>query len=175
MNVKPVSNRFSRNPRILPYVILLLVYFFCRILFQQFTVLKAAFIYPAGLVVELFYGYGNYIDQEWLFIIGQTQFVFGESCSGTTFFSLLVAYIAFRMMTHRTSFVWLLLCYPIALAANAMRVLSSINAHSALALFNAAEFADHAHVVTGSIAFLCSFLLIAYIIEKPKSRLQNEI
>jgi len=134
--------------------------------------MKTGFIFPTGLIVELFYGVGEYIGREWLFGIENTQFVLGESCSGTTFFSLLIAYIAFRIKTHQTSIIWFLLAYPIALIANAMRVLSSIYAHNTLALLNGHEFSDHVHVITGAVAFLCSFLLVAYTIEKPNRRLQ---
>ena len=134
--------------------------------------MKTGFIFPTGLIVELFYGAGEYIGREWLFGIENTQFVLGDSCSGTTFCSLLIAYIAFRIKTHKTSIIWFLLAYPIALIANTMRVLSSIYAHSTLALLNGHEFSDHVHVITGAVAFLCSFLLVAYIIEKPNRRLQ---
>ncbi len=164
-----------RRPAILPFVILLSVYFLCRLVFQQLSVIKTGFIFPTGLLVEMFYGTGDYTTGEWLFNREQTRFVLGESCSGTTFFSLLLAYIAFRINTHRTSLLWLAYAYPITLIANAMRVLSSNYAHNVLGHFGAGRFADHAHVMTGAVAFLCSFLIVAYVIERPKTGLQYEI
>ncbi len=169
-------NRFFRGSggyhRWLPIFTLLLVYFLSRFLFQQLTVLKSAFIYPTGLIVEFFYGAGNYIQREWLFEFNGTQFVLGESCSGTTFFGLLIAYICFRVLTHKTSMIWLAFAYPLAIFANAMRVLSSIYAHNGLATIDGLHISSQVHVFTGAITFLCCFLVIAYYIEKPESRFQ---
>lgn len=153
---------------------LFIVYFLCRLFFQQITIAKIGFIFPTGVIVEMFYGAGEFIKKEWLFRIEHTQFVLGESCSGTTFFSLLIAYIAYRIKTHKTPLIWLLLAYPIAIIANAMRVLSSIYAYNISAILNVSSFRDEVHVITGSIAFLCGFLFVAYIIEKPKHRLRHE-
>jgi len=161
---------FWGAPRVYPLLLLLLAYFLCRLFFQQFEIAKTAFIFPTGLFVEMFYGAGEYVGREWLFSIDRTQFVLGESCSGTTFFSLLAAYVVFRMKTHGTSFVWLLLAYPLALVANTMRVLSSIYAHETLALFDGHALDVYVHVVVGAMAFLCSFLMIAYVIERPNVR-----
>ena len=162
--------KYDRNfmHRLISLGILLCVYFLCRLFFQQLTIMKVGFIFPTGVIVEMFYGAGEFVRGEWLFGIESTQFVIGESCSGTTFFSLLIAYIAYRIRTHKTSYFWLILAYPVAIVANAMRVLSSIYAHNILPTLNAMDFRDEVHVVTGAIAFLCSFLLIAYIIEKPQ-------
>lgn len=158
--------------RWLPQLTLLAVYFFGRLFFQQLTVMKTAFIYPTGLLVESFYGAGSYVNKEWLFGFNGTQFILGESCSGTTFFSLLIAYISFRALTHKTSLVWLALAYPIVIIANTMRVLSSIYAHNGLVSFDGLHFSSQVHVFTGAITFLCCFLIIAYFIEKPASKLQ---
>lgn len=157
----------------LPLGILLVIYFFCRLFFQQLTIMKVGFIFPTGVIVEMFYGAGEFINNEWLFGIENTQFVLGESCSGTTFFSLLFAYIVYRIKTQSIAYVWLFLSYPIAIIANAMRVLSSIYAHNFLSNFNAFNFLEEAHVATGVIAFLCSFLIVAYFIESPKTKLQH--
>lgn len=170
MSNRSVFNQFFSNPRYSSYLVLLLVYFLCRLFFQQLTSMKIGFIYPTGILVNLFYGIGEYINGEWLFNFVQTQFVLNESCSGTTFFSLLVAYIAFRMKTKSISFVWLVLVYPITLLANAMRVMSSIYAHNTTAFLNMSSIDTYVHVITGTIAFLCSFLCIAYLIEKPSNK-----
>jgi exosortase/archaeosortase family protein len=168
--------RFARHneyfQRWLPLLILFAVYFFGRLFFQQLTLMKTAFIYPTGLIVESFYGAGNYTNKEWLFGFKGTQFILGESCSGTTFFSLLIAYICFRTLTHKTPLIWLAFAYPIAIFANAMRVLSSIYAHNGLATFNGLHLSSQLHVFTGAITFLCCFLVIAYFIEKPKGSFQ---
>lgn len=159
-------NNSSMN-RFIPLGILLFAYFLCRLFFQQFAIMKVGFIFPTGVIVELFYGAGQFVNKEWLFGIENIQFVLGESCSGTTFFSLLFAYIIYRIKTQNIPYFWLFLAYPIAIIANAMRVLSSIYAHNFLSAFNVSTVLDEAHVITGVVAFLCSFLIVAYIIENP--------
>ena len=149
---------------------LCMVYFLCRLFFQQLSYMKLGFIYPTGVIVEWFYGMGEYINGEWLFGINQTQFVLGESCSGTTFFSLLIAYIALHISTHQTALIWLVLAFPITILANSMRVLSSIYAHNISTLLNIEMYRDEIHVVAGAIAFLSSLLIIAFLIEKPQMR-----
>ncbi|MFQ3244261.1 MAG: exosortase/archaeosortase family protein [Arenicella sp.] len=151
----------------LPLFALLITYFLLRVLFKQYIEAKTWFIYPSGVVVNWFKGSGEYLNYEWVFGIQSTRFVLGEPCSGTTFFSLLIAYIVYRILTHRASLMWLLLAYPIAIAANSMRVLSSISAHNSLAYLNALKFTSEVHVITGTIAFSVSFLLVAYLIERP--------
>ena len=169
-----IKSEDSATDRFSPLVILLITYFLCRLLFQQFTFMKIGFIFPTGIIVEIFYGTGEFINKEWLFGIEHTQFVLDESCSGTTFFSLLFAYILYRIKTQSIPFFWLFLTYPIAVIANAMRVLSSIYAHNTLSAFNVSKFSNEAHVITGAIAFLCVFLIIAYIVENPNNQKPNE-
>lgn len=156
-----------QQPFFLPVFALLLTYFLLRVFFKQYVVAKTWFIYPSGVIVNWFNGSGEYLSQEWVFGIQSTRFVLGEPCSGTTFFSLLLAYIVYRTLTHRTPLIWLLLAYPIAIAANSMRVLSSITAHNTLAYLNALTVTSEVHVITGTIAFSISFLLVAYLIERP--------
>ena len=169
-----IKSENSATDRFSPLVILLITYFLCRLLFQQFTIMKVGFIFPTGIIVEIFYGTGEFINKEWLFGIEQTRFVLGESCSGTTFFSLLFAYILYRIKTQNIPYFWLFLIYPVAIIANAMRVLSSIYAHNTLSAFNVSKFSNEAHVITGAIAFLCVFLIIAYIVENPNNEKLNE-
>ncbi|MCP4333595.1 MAG: hypothetical protein GY785_13140 [Gammaproteobacteria bacterium] len=162
------------DPKINALLILLFVYFLCRLFFQQLVVAKTAFIFPTGVLVGWFYGGGEYINREWLFGINETRFILGETCSGTTFFSLLVAYIVYRIKAHASSCIWLIWAYPIAIAANAMRVLSSIYAHNILTIFNTQAITDEVHVVTGATAFLFCFLLVAYFIEAADARSEHE-
>lgn len=149
--------------------VLLLVYFLCRLLFQQLPYLKIAFIYPTGVLVKSFYGFGEYVSSEWLFLIDATQFVLDNSCSGTTFYSLLVSYLAFRLLTHKQSIFWLIAAYPIALVANAIRVISSIYANKLITIMDVEKYNDQVHVMTGVITFFLIFLILAYFIEKPKA------
>lgn len=153
---------------------LLLVYFLFRLIFQQFPYIKSIFIYPTGLLTNAFYGTGYYLNSEWVYFLGNTQFVLGESCSGTTFFSVLFAYLIYTKIEYKTPIVWLLLAYPVTLIGNSMRVLSSIYAHTALARIDAQRFADHIHVVTGTVTFLSCLLLIVLLIEKTRITDNNE-
>ena len=163
--ITPVKRSALHLSQPLAIAALFFSYFICRVFFQQLTVAKSAFIFPTGIIVEWFYDAGSYIGGEWIYEIGSTQFILGESCSGTTFFSLLVAYFIYRSLTLNSSYVWLLLAYPITIFANAMRVLSSISAHNLLAVLDASAYRDEVHAITGAIAFLTCFLLVAMFIE----------
>jgi len=158
-----------------PLLVLLLTYFLLRLFFQQLVMAKSWFIYPSGLVVNLFHGAGEYLNHEWLFAINRTNYILGEPCSGTTFFSLLLAYLVYRHITHKASLVWLPLAYPIAIFANAMRVLSSMHAHDSLTHINATALGSELHVAMGVIAFCSSFLVVAYLVEKPQRGNTNEL
>lgn len=153
-------------PMLMPMATLLLCYLFLRLFFQQVAMAKIGFIYSSGVLVNWFYGLGHYVNGEWFFGIGSTQFILGASCSGTTFFSLLVAYLAYRRLTHQTSTLWLLMAFPIAILANAMRVLSSIFAHLCLAKLDQLTFTSEVHTATGSITFFMCFIAVAYFVEK---------
>lgn len=123
----------------------------------------------------MFYGFGEYSEGAWLFYAGKTRFVLAESCSGTTFFSLLVAYIAFRIKTHGIALLWLVYAYPITLLANAFRVISSIPAHNLLAHYQFDAISNEIHVVAGVSAFLLCYLPVAYLIERSTKDLQHVI
>ncbi|MGI9326239.1 MAG: hypothetical protein ACR2PZ_13540 [Pseudomonadales bacterium] len=151
---------------IAPLVLLAIVYAGCRLLFQQFVILKTGFIYPSGWLVSLFYGTGNYAHPDWVYHLDHTRFVLGETCSGTTFFSLLLAYTALRIHTHRIRWYWLLLAFPLALLANSMRVLSAISAERLLSQMGMVGIGDAVHVVVGAMTFLCAFIGIAYCMER---------
>lgn len=136
--------------------------------------MKSGFIWPTGVFVDGLLNNGFYLDKQWLFNFGETRFVLGESCSGTTFYSLLVAYIAYRIRTHRISVAWLLLAYPVAIVANAIRVSSSIYIYEILQLFDNHAFSDALHVLVGSVTFLSVFLIFAFAIDKPLRRTLHE-
>ncbi|WP_113953143.1 hypothetical protein [Arenicella xantha] len=159
----------QKYPLALPLSALLLTYFLLRLFFQQYVAAKSWFIFPSGMVVNWFNGTGIYIHSEWVFNVDGTRFVLGAPCSGTTFFSLLSAYVVYRLLTHKISVSWLLLVYPIAIAVNSMRVLSSIPAHNALVHLNLTSLSTNVHVITGTVTFATCFLLLAYLIEKTNA------
>jgi len=152
-----------------PYSVLLLSYLGLRLIFQQLTMLKLGFIYPTGLLVSGFYDAGVFSGQGWSFFIGSTEFVLSESCSGTTFFCLLMAFMCFRVQTKTASYWWLLAVYPIAILANTIRVVSSMEAHRFLVLVNQADITDPVHTLVGSMVFLAVFLLVSIILDWRKS------
>jgi exosortase K len=141
--------------------------------FQQIPILKSLFIYPTGVLVNAFYGIGAYTGSEWVYNFNQTRFVLGESCSGTTFFCLLSAYLIYSIIVHKTSLAWLLLTYPITLTANTMRVLSSIYAHRFLVYANAEDYGDAVHVIMGSTTFVSCLLLVALLIGRTRKNLSH--
>lgn len=155
-----------RKSSLFPQSLLLLAYLFFRILFQQIPDLKTLFIYPTGLLVSIFFGAGEYTSSEWIYLFDQTRFVLGESCSGTTFFSLLCGYLIYAKARHKTPLTWLWLAYPATLLANTMRVLSSIYASGMLTQLNAEAHGDAIHVLTGTVTFLTSLLATALFIER---------
>ena len=163
----------QRIKALIPVGLLLLSYLVGRTVFQQVPQLKSLFIYPTGEIVSAFYGIGTYINSEWIFNFGQTRFILGETCSGTTFFCLLCAYLIYSMIKHKTSFMWLFLAYPITIIANAMRVLSSIYVHRVLVHINADVFGEAIHVFTGTVTFLGCLLLIASLIDRTGKKLSD--
>lgn len=148
---------------------LLFAYFILRILFQQLPEAKTLFIYPTGLIVDVFYGTGRYIQPEWIYFMGKTQFILGDTCSGTTFFSLLFSYLIYRILTLKVSWLWLAAAFPVTLIANSMRVLSSMHAHNFLTVLGLEQHGDSVHAITGTATFLTCFLIMTYFIEKGKS------
>ncbi|MEJ2445721.1 MAG: archaeosortase/exosortase family protein, partial [Exilibacterium sp.] len=145
-----------------------------RLVFQQLPFVKVIFIYPTGFLTNAFYGTGFYLNSEWVYFLDNTKFVLGESCSGTTFFSILVAYLIYAKIAYNISLLWLLFAYPITLISNSMRVLSSIYAHNVLASLKAQSYGDYIHVMTGTVTFLSCLLLIAVLIEKTRKVHNNE-
>ena len=166
-------NYLTTNKYIIHIAALLLSYLGARTVFQQLPELKSLFIYPTGVIVNSFYATGSHINSEWVYIFNQTKFVLGESCSGTTFFSLLISYLIYSRLKNNTPLFWLALTYPITLVANTMRVLSSIYAHQFLAHINAENYSDSIHVVTGTVTFLSCLLLVALLIEKSGNTLPD--
>ena len=155
-----------RKSSFFPPSLLLLAYLLLRILFQQIPDLKTLFIYPTGVLVSVFFGTGEYTGSEWIYPFDQTQFVLGESCSGTTFFSLLSAYLIYAKAKHKTRLIWLWLAYPATVLANTMRVLSSIYAYGMLTQLNAQAYGDAIHAITGSVTFLTCLLATALFVER---------
>lgn len=155
----------SSRAAIMPMVTLLAVYFLCRLLFQRFAELKTAFIYPTGYLLHLFYDAGEYARHEWHFVVDGTRFIVGDVCSGTTFFCLLLAYVCCRLHTRTAHWAWLLPLYPVAITANAMRVQSSFYTYQALSFTGYQGFNEFVHVVTGTVTFLCCFLVLAFWVE----------
>lgn len=155
-----------RKSSFFPQAILLLAYLLLRSLFQQIPDLKTLFIYPTGALVSVFFDKGEYTGSEWIYLFDQTQFVLGESCSGTTFFSLFCAYLIYAKARHKTQLIWLWLAYPVTVLANTMRVLSSIYASGMLTQLNAQAHGDAIHVLTGTVTFLTCLLATALFIER---------
>lgn len=150
----------------LPISGLLLCYLLLRLLFRYLPELKTLFIYPTGLLTNAFYHTGDYIAKEWIYTLGNTRFVLGESCSGTTFFSLVGAYLVYNALRTPKPRVYFLAVYPLTVIANSMRVLSSIYAQN-LALHAGIEHLSPViHVVTGTITFLSAFLAFALLIDR---------
>lgn len=155
-----------RTNAFFPQSLLLLAYLLLRTLFQQIPDLKTLFIYPTGVLVSVFFGTGEYTGSEWIYLFDQTQFVLGDSCSGTTFFSLLCAYLIYAKARYKTPLTWLWLAYPATVLANTMRVLSSIYASGMLTQLNAEAYGDAIHTITGTVTFLSCLLATALFIER---------
>lgn len=150
-------------------IIALIVSYFClRLLFQQIALLKLGFIFPTGSLVNGFYQSGLFDGRAWQFYLDRTHFTLAESCSGTTFFSLLAAYFVYQQRQLFPESGWprlmlrsLLLAYPVAIIANAIRVVSSIEAHRLLVTIDQISVTDQVHTLVGSMVFLAVFLLCA--------------
>jgi len=162
----PLTKRLPPDSRSLfqGFTILIAVYAALRLLFFLVPALKSLlFIAPAGGLVALFWGGGSFIDGEWLYQAGGLQIRFGAVCSGTTFFSLLSAYTTMQWASGRRSAWWLAACYPLALAANAARVLCSIYMEAATAHLLSPQMLEHLHLLVGVAVFSTTFAgLILY-------------
>ena len=144
---------------------LLLSYFLLRLLFQQWPSLKQLFIYPTGWLVSLFYNVGQFVGGEWLFHIGVTEFTLGDVCSGTTFFCLLCAFMIYRRVLVSQSLYWLLLAFPVTIIANAVRVVSSIEAHRFLVMIERVSVTSHVHALVGCMVFMATFILCSLVLD----------
>lgn len=156
-----LKTRFSAG---IPYIALLLCYLLFRLIFRFIPEAKLAFIYPSGVLVQSFFTSGSYHVDEWQFLFGETLFILGESCSGTTFFSMLIAYVIYSMF-RGDSWLWLLAVYPVTLIANTIRVISSIYAHNLATISGVAGFDEYIHIICGVSAFLVSFIIMVYLMD----------
>lgn len=143
------------------------VYGAWRLFFQQVVTAKVAFIYPTGLLLQPYVGAGAFTDGQWEFLLSGTWFVINEQCSGTTFFSLLFAYICYLRFSGATSQIipWLLAAYPIAVIANVMRVQCAILIHEMTGGTVLSALQESLHVIVGVFAFLFCFLATAWAID----------
>ena len=155
----------SRQRYLVAVISMLLTYVVLRVLFREFSELKDVFIYPVGWLVAQFLGSGQPVQGDWWFTLGTTRFVLNESCSGTTFFSLLCGYFVLRLQTHRCSPWWLVATYPLVLLANTVRVLSATYVHVLLAGQSLPLLQDSAHVITGTVTFLGLLIAVALYVE----------
>lgn len=172
---QPAPSRFRVGPiswrEALGIGVLLLAYLLCRVAFAQLPVLKQLFIWPSGQILSALYGAGEYTGDQWRFVFGSVSYLLDASCSGTTFFSLLLAYLCFRVYTHRINPLWLVAAYPIALIANVMRVHCAIFLDQWLRWADQLAFSQFVHVLAGVVAFLCCFVVVAWCVERPTLRL----
>ncbi|WP_185231052.1 archaeosortase/exosortase family protein [Teredinibacter franksiae] len=167
---------YNQNRRIPVYALLsglLAVYLGFRLFFKFIPDAKLAFIYPSGVFVNAFLSGGEYSMGEWLFGgDSKTVYILGESCSGTTFFSMLFAYMTYSVVKGYRWW-WLLLVYPLSLMANTIRVISSIYAHQLIKGSAISIYAEYVHIACGVAAFLVTFILVVYILDHLNGRASN--
>lgn len=157
----------------LPILALLTSYLGLRVVFHQWEATKQCFVYPVGYLVKLFYGQGVYTGLEWRFSVGEVPFTLSTQCSGTTFFSLLTAFILYKATQRPYWLRYLLLAYPLALFANSARIISVILTHKVLGHLHAEHLSDAAHVLVGAVTFLSFFLFFVLVVElhhKPHTK-----
>ena len=149
--------------------VLLLIYFISRVLFLSFPNLKTLFfIVPVGELVHAFFGSGEFNGVEWVFTADSTRYILGENCSGTTFFSLVLAYLGMRYQASRIP-IWLLLCaYPVTLIANLARVLISVFVHGVTDAYLSSAWQDQLHLFTGIAVFVFTFLILTLYINRVR-------
>ena len=144
------------------------IYLALRTLFYAFPTLKTLFfIYPVGGLVSSFLGIGDFCNGEWIYRVGHTQVILGELCSGTTFFSLLVAYLGMRYQAGGLSAGWLVAGYPLALLANASRVVCSIQMYAHGLRSMPLSIQDHIHETIGVVVFATTLITLTLILERP--------
>ena len=144
---------------------LLAVYFLFRVLFSQWPDLKEAFIYPTGILVNLSGLSGEYAQGEWRYQFQTVRFILGELCSGTTFFSLVTAYLIYQWRLRYIGLSWLALAYPVTILANAIRVTASMILYLLLDSMQLTDLNEPLHIVCGVVTFLTTLLALAYLID----------
>ncbi|CAK0779717.1 membrane hypothetical protein [Gammaproteobacteria bacterium] len=144
------------------------IYLVLRALFYVFPTLKTLFfIYPVGGLVSAFLGMGDFGHGEWLFMVGTTRVTLGGLCSGTTFFSLLMAYLGMRYQSGGLSAGWLVAGYPLALLTNASRVVCSIQVYAHGGRLMPLAMQEHIHEAIGVVVFATTLIMLTLILERP--------
>jgi len=137
------------------------VYALFRLVFYFYPKLKTlCFIHPTGKLVSLFWGMGKFYREEWVYEMGRMRVVLGELCSGTTFFSLLVAYMIMRYSVGRLSLWWIAASYPLSLFINAARVICSAYVSYPVIRYLPDHTHDHIHLAIGVIIFFTAFIVL---------------
>ena len=153
-----------------PLLWLLVTYALLRILFYQWPQIKAAFIYPTGLLVNLMGFAGEYAFDEWSYRFQTVRFTLGELCSGTTFFCLVMAFLVYQWRSQRVSPIWFVVAYPLTIVANAIRVGSSMILYLLLDSMQLSYLNEPFHLACGVVTFLTALLALAYLIETGRRR-----
>ena len=158
----------AKIPGFKDLAVLLTAYFCLRVLFVSIPVLKTwLFIQPAGGLVALFWGAGLFDGTAWIYEAGHFQVVLNASCSGTTFFSILAAYTLMKYLSGDISAWWLFASYPIALSANASRVLSSIYVYGYSPAWFSPNTHEALHIVVGVVIFALTLIALSLVWEFP--------
>ena len=161
----PMQLNALKKHWIFPVLALISSYGVLRFIFQHWESSKQAFIYPVGYFIQSYFGRGFYTGEQWLFDVGGMPFTLSTQCSGTTFFSLITAFVIYKSL-HNTRLVPLLLvAYPLALVANVVRVTSLIITHRLLDQLKLTQFNDAAHVLIGTVSFLSILLIFVWLLE----------
>ena len=136
------------------------------------------FIYPSGLVVDWIYGGGVFVDGQWLFIMGHTEFILDESCSGAVFFAVVLASVGCQVWLRLRSMkslgssqfdvlnkvgkaiMQLMAIYPLVIVINGIRVWFSMVAHTGLLDAGFGVFHNEVHTLVGATVFLWGFFAV---------------
>ncbi|WOO42033.1 exosortase/archaeosortase family protein [Rubellicoccus peritrichatus] len=133
------------------------------------SLVNSLLIKPSGILAAWFAGAvpsikGNVIEFASLGLEVQVT----EACSGTGFFSILLATIAYLLLLYRPSrymvITMLLSVWPLAVIVNAARIVFSVASRRIAGFFLSPDYFPIVHQATGTLIFLTTLIALAFFI-----------
>lgn len=115
----------------------------------------------------------------WLIPLGEVPVLVSAACSGTGFFLMVTALLAWHFAQRGRHWIWavaggLVVGFPLALVVNALRVVTLVQAHRWIIPRFPASYGPLLHMATGAAVFLSLLIGLNFLLEfhgkRPVSR-----